>query len=999
MITSGKRTLACSFALWCICWVGNHYLVAQSPVLENNPSSVRWKQINTPSFQVIFQSDFEREAQRVANILEHISEPVSATLGNRKPRKLSIVLQNQNSVSNGFVTLGPRRSEFQTTAPQDYNFIGTNRWLELLAVHEYRHVVQFSQSRTGWNKLFSFIFGQNTQAGMAFTSAPPWFWEGDATVTETVLTPSGRGRIPAFHRIFRANLVEGKRYDYNKQHLRSYKDFVPNHYVLGYHFTTHIRRRTRDAEVMDKISGSAWNWPFIPFTFSNSMKKHTGHYLVSNYNMMMDELEKEWKEQLQGLETTQFESLIKRKNKTFTDYSFPQVLENGTVIAMKSGIADIEEFVRINEDGSTSTEFVPGIINDAAMLSSAQNRVVWTEFHFDPRWRARNYSVIKWYDFATGEKRTVTGKSRYASAALSPDGTRIATILNTLDNQYHLVVVDANSGMELAKFDNPANMQYGMPRWSDNGRDIVVLKTNEKGKAVVSYNTESGKETLLIPHSHENIGHPLIHKGILFYNSPYTGIDNIYARDLASGEVFQVTSSRYGAYNPTIDPDGKYIYYNDHTVDGLDVVRIPYDKSRWKRLSRVEDRQVKYYQPLVEQENHEDLLDNVPDQQYPVNNYSKLGHMINIHSWGPFASTDLVRAEAGVFSRDVLSNTNISLGYVYDVEEESGFASAAVSYQAWFPVIDVEYQFGNRSTGTYSWQESTVLAGLRLPLLLTRSKYLSELSIGNSIGVRRITEFEAERRRTGRDIILDDFGRVNDSTEVDLFLVDANDADNGTLIFNDFEISFFNLMKQSTRDINSRFGQFLVFRQLNTISGDFDGATTGIRGGLFFPGLFKNHSLFFRGGFQNKKVDPDVDTYSFRNVIFKPRGYSYPEEKDFTAIQANYAFPLWHADLSFGPLLNIKRVKANLFLDYGQENVVQNFFFAEPFGEAEEGDFFNSRTISSDYTSYGLELTFDVNVMRFTPEIEIGARLLYREANSWNTGGSFVELILGGINF
>ena len=998
MIKLKRKKAACCLALCSSLLAAPRLLMAQSIVLENNPSSIRWKQVNTPSFDVIFPSGFDREAQRVANILEHVSEPVTTSFGNKKPKKISIVLQNQNSISNGFVALGPRRSEFQTTAPQNYNFIGTNGWLELLAIHEYRHIVQFSQSRTGWNKIFSFIFGQNTQAGMAFTAAPPWFWEGDATVIETVLTPSGRGRIPAFDRIFRANLLEGKRYDYNKQHLRSYKDFVPNHYVLGYHFTTHIRRRKKDAEVMHDIASSAWSWPFVPFTFSNSMRKHTGMHLVPHYNGMMDELETIWKKQLDGLEITEFETMIERKNEVFTDYSFPQVLEDGSVIAMKSGIAHIEEFVRINKDGSTTTEFIPGIINNAAMLSSAQNKVVWTEFHFDPRWRAKNYSVIKWYDFATGQKKTITHKSRYAAAAISPDGLHIATILNSTENQYNLVVIDALNGQEKVRFDNPGNLQYGMPRWSDDGTEIVILKTNESGKAVVSYNFNSGKETQLIPFSHENIGHPVLHKGTLFYNSPYNGIDNIFAKDLQSGEIFQVTSSRYGAYNPAIDPGGEYIYYNDHTVDGMDVVRMSYDRGKWKPLANVEDRNVRYYQPLVEQENQENLLLGVPNMQYPVKKYSKFGNMINIHSWGPFASTDLVRAEAGVFSRDVLSNTNISLGYVYDVEEESGFASAAVSYQAWFPIIDVEYQFGNRSTGTYRWEESTVLTGLRLPLLLTKSKYFTELSFGNSVGVSNISNFRASSRESGRDIILEDF-ELRDGGTVDLFIVDANDADDGSLIFNDFEISFTNVMKQSTRDINSRFGQFLVFNQLNTISGDFNGATTGVRGGLFFPGIFNNHSLFFRGGYQDKNVDPDVDTYSFRNVIFKPRGYSYPQERDFATIQANYAFPLWNADLSFGPFLNIRRVKANFFYDYGRENVVQNFFLAEPLDDRQVGSFFGTSTITSDYNSYGLELTFDVNIMRFTPEVEIGARILNREANNWNTGGTFVEFILGGVNF
>ncbi|MGD1958567.1 MAG: TolB family protein [Fulvivirga sp.] len=997
------KFIASIFLTLAIPTVTIQFALAQTRVLDNNPSSLKWSQINTPGFRIIFPRGFDEEAQRVANTLEHISLPVSKTLGNKQPKKLSIVLQNQNSISNGFVTLGPRRSEFFTTAPQNYNFIGTNEWMDLLAIHEYRHVVQFSQSRTGWNKLFYYLFGQNTQAGMAFTAAPPWFWEGDATLTETLLTSSGRGRIPDFDRVFRANLLEGKRYDYNKQHLRSFKDFVPDHYVLGYHMVTHIRRRTNKAEIMDEITNDAWRWPFVPFTFSNSVKRHTGQYLVPTYNNMMDELEGIWNNQLNSIEPTTFERVNSRGNNIFTDYSFPQILEDGSVVAMKSGIADIEQLVKFNPDGSHSKEFIPGIINDAGMLSSTQYKVVWNEFHFDPRWRAKTYSVIKWYDFASGERRTITNKSRYAGAAISPDGYNIATVRNLEQNQYNLVILDAYTGREKKVFENRDNAQLGMPRFSEDGRSVVILKTTDAGKAIVKYDIESSGETQLTEYGDENVGHPVLRGNLLFYNSPKSGIDNIYVKDLTDGVVYQITTSKYGAYNPVLSKDGKTMYYNDHTVNGLDVVKITMDESSWKPLDELEAKSEAYYEPLIEQEQNEDLLQSVPNKKYEVKNFSKLKHMINIHSWGPFASTDLVRAEVGIFSRDLLSNTNLSLGYVYDVEEESGFASAALSYQAWYPIIDFEYQIGTRSTNSYKWDESTFLTGLRLPFVLTNSKYFTQLEISNNIGIRKVTDFESNSRATGRDRFFEDvLVEVNgsDSTFVDLFDVEVDEVDNGDLIFNDFEISFTNVMKQSPRDINSKWGQFLVFNRLSTISGDFEGATTGIRGGLFFPGLVNNHSFFLRGGYQSKNTDPVVNNYSFRNVIFKPRGYSYPDEETFASLQANYALPLLYPDLSLGPVLNIKRVKANLFADIGRENFVRNFFLAEAIGSSPVGTFFGSTTLTNNYFSYGVELTFDINVMRFVPNIEIGARIVNIRANDFNTsGGTSVEIIFGGINF
>src|SRR5690606_2194047 len=133
-----------------------------------------------------------------------------------------------------FVSLIPRRSEFYTMPPQNYNFTGTTEWLDQLASHEYRHVVQFDKANRGFNKLLYYAFGPATLAAMSVTAVPQWFWEGDAVATETAFTSGGRGKIPNFNLVFRTNLLEGRKFNYHKQYLRSYKHNIPDHYVLGY---------------------------------------------------------------------------------------------------------------------------------------------------------------------------------------------------------------------------------------------------------------------------------------------------------------------------------------------------------------------------------------------------------------------------------------------------------------------------------------------------------------------------------------------------------------------------------------------------------------------------------------------------------------------------------------------------------------------------------------------------------------------------------------------
>lgn len=78
----------------------------ESVVQETSPASMKWYQINTNNFRVLYPYGFEREAQRVANTLEHIRKPEAKSL-EAIPKKISVVLHSQSAVSNGFVTLAP----------------------------------------------------------------------------------------------------------------------------------------------------------------------------------------------------------------------------------------------------------------------------------------------------------------------------------------------------------------------------------------------------------------------------------------------------------------------------------------------------------------------------------------------------------------------------------------------------------------------------------------------------------------------------------------------------------------------------------------------------------------------------------------------------------------------------------------------------------------------------------------------------------------------------
>ncbi len=972
-------------------------------IQNNNPPSIRWSQINTPDFRLIFPAGFDAQAQRVANTLDHIHDENSVTMG-VKPKKISILLQNQTSVANGFVSLAPRRSEFFTMPPQSYNNAGANDWLTLLTVHEYRHVAQYQRSIVGFSKFVYYAFGQQALSLMTFTAVPQWLWEGDAVATETALTSSGRGRIPEFGLVFRTNLVEGRRFNYEKQYLRSYRHNVPDHYVLGYHMISHLRKRTNDPLIWEKVGRRAWSWPFMPFTFSRAIKKEAGLSVDGLYREMADSLTNLWTKQIESVKKTVFKPVNNRKKKYFIDYLYPQPQDDGSVIVMKSGIGDTPQLVVLRE-GNETKRFIIGPQPESGMLSAMGGKVVWNEYRYDPRWRMRNYSVIRTYDVHTGRSNTLTSKSRYGSAALSPDGSMIATIESKVDYSQRLTVIDAQNGTVRKTFDNPDSHLLSMPRWSNDGKAILTVALTGSGKKILRFDFNAETSKSLFDAGSENIGHPVLHDNYLFYNSPYSGIDNIYVIDTATGQKYQVTSSLYGAYNPAISHDGDWIYYNEHTLNGQDVVRVAFEPSFWTPIEQVTQPVTNTYQHLVEQEGHADILAGVPNNKFPVTPYSKAKSLINPHSWGPYFNTSITNAELGITSRDLLGTTVINAGYTFDINERTGNFRAGVSYQGLYPIIDAEGTFGNRRETAaasvrneddeviplninFVWKETGASLGFRVPLVLTRSKYVSGVSLQSVAGLTNVVGFRHQIVNSSTNVLLRSAPgrnvRLGDSFS---FLYDYY-VGNGILLYNRSSISLTRYLLTSRRDLNPKFGQALDFELYSTpFGGDYQGYQAAVRSTLYFPGLKKHHSVFLRGGYQLGTSGNETNRYSFRNRIFKPRGFRYPRDSEFMSWSVNYTLPVVYPDFALGPLANFQRIRANAFYDGGYGVGTMHYY--------SDNGAIEPRSTNAKYHSAGLELTVDMNVLRLLPQLDVGVRFTRGISRKEDL---MVEFLLGTLN-
>jgi len=911
---------------------------------NQNPPGIHWKRIRTNYFDIIVPGEMLAEGQRVANTMEYLRPSLEKTMYSRL-RKWPLVLNSRSAVANGWVGYLPRMSEWYPAAPQD-EFGGTLDWYHLLAVHEGRHMAQFDAFDQGFNRLAGICFGELGLGAFTFFGTPIWFIEGDAVATETALSNSGRGRQPIFDMGIRTLLLSGQRYSYYKAFLRSYKDYYPNFYALGYHLVTHNRREF-GADVWSSIMRRSAKYSYWPWSFSRSMRKITGRNARSTYDDTMDELQTMWMEQVDGLTETPVEIVNQKRKRVWTNYKFPYQISDGSIVALKTGLADPYTLVRLYPDGKEKRmiqiDYTDGISVNA-------DKITWCVQNVDPRWWAQSFSDVVVYDIRSSTRKQITKKGKYFAPAFSSDGKQIAAVKMELDRHCSLVILDAKSGREIRAFPNPDNYSIKTPVWSEDGREIAFTRQRNGLRALTILDLETGEQTDIIPESSEDITYPVFYNDYILYDSPWSGIDNIYAVHTQTGQRYQLTTRKFGSFYP--ESAGELLLFCDYQVEGMNIARTALDTSLWTPIENVEQRLVNYFEPLVEQEQGRNILieEEIPQKQYPVENYSPIVHSLNIHSWYLLPLPPYVMY--GFISNDFLNTLNLGAQVTYHAGEKVNAYSLSASYAGFRPIIDTEISFGKRAALydingeeiTDVWNETGISATLRFPLNNSEYANYSICEMGLTAGYSKVTEHEYMylddrwcEKISYVSTYLDHFSHRQKAVR-DIHAVHGND----------FQVSF-SLGDNESKYLSSR------------MSGLFR---------LYLPGLLKHHGIRWTAAYENY-INPQY--YIFSSHIPFPRGYKQYYYEFFKYTSLSYSLPLAYPDLALGSLLYLKRLRAQLFWDFG---------------------------IGDDATdlhrSIGAELTVD-----FTPltlyylELSAGIRYSYRVED----GDRVIEFILADIAF
>jgi hypothetical protein len=903
----------------------SHSAFAQIFDSEQNPPGLKWRQINTENFQIIYPSELDSEAKRLSGMLDELILKVSASL-KKQPRKISIILQNQGTSSNGFVQLAPRRSEFFTTPPQEFDY---QNWINSLAVHELRHVVQFDKLAGG----FKAPFFEGLALAIFGITLPPWFYEGDAVGTETSLTDAGRGRQPQWEMAFRTNTLSGKKYSYSKDFIGSLKNFTPGYYQLGYFMTTKLRR-DNGAGIMDSIFRRMSGNYLRPYNLSNSIKKYTGLSTSQLHQATVQELQTLWQQQLVKAKPLDYPVLNSRKSTNPVSYLLPAVLPSGEIIALKRSFDKLPAIITIDQTGTEHILISIGPQEDAHFSYSA-GIIVWDEFRYDKRFQKRSYNVINRFDIETKRYKQITHRSRMFAPSLSPDGKIIVAVDISYSNEIRLVELDAETGKELKHYNSPGNFMLQTPRFDPTGKKIIVVAVDSPGKAIYELDRATATFKELLPFQHQLISRPVYANGQVIFKAHYNGIDNIYLLNPDSKQLSQITSSKFGAFNPFYDGSTQKLLFNNYQVNGYDISSVSFDKASGTKIP--ENGSIHYEQPLVAQEGNINVFDHPANLKYESKPYREVNNLFYFHSLIPIAEEGFYNEYnlgLKMQSDNKLNTLSFYGGYQYDQGLKKSEYLAGFSYKRFYPILDITYlnsaqlAYQNSSSGDpipITWRNNETDADITVPFVFNRLNkiYSMELKTGTSY----IRRYEVINRPS------------NFNTTIN------------------FPIRYqFNLRANTRRtalDLAPKWGQNIAIGYRNfPLTNQITGELFSIRTNLFFPGILTNHSFQTSFNYQHGNGIYDL-------IVDIPRISGYDNLRPTSYLRntllLDYRFPLFYPDWEIGPLAYVKRFKGGFFADF--ENIGKD----QPF---------SPRT-------FGAELRADMNLLRFyLPLFDVAGKVI-----------------------
>ena len=506
-------------------FIGGKSVRAQYYSWGADAAALRWKHLRTEDVRVVFPDTASALAHRTLYYIQAVRPTITHGFSH-PPLKIPFVLHTENFQSNGLVMWMPKRIEFLTTPSVDSYSMP---WVKQLVAHEYRHAVQYNNLNRGLIRILSYLIGQQgSTVGLLFM--PLWALEGDAVMNETEMSSYGRGRQPRFTIEYRALGYEVlRRRNCDKWFCGSFRDFVPDHYQMGYQMVAYGYDRYGDG-IWDKtLRYGVRNAYMLTFSTSVALRKFYGTGEGILFRDAFADLNRFW-DSLPKV-TDSGRTLTPLPEKNYTTYTHPVSLNDTTLVALKTDFDRPSRLVAVDSrTGRERRRTWTGLVSSRPTTDG--QRVWWTEYRRSLLFPERVNSRL--VVLAPGKKRPRNAPKLRNVLYPTPIGRSgaLAWVEYTPDGHYTIVAED--SLRQRTAWPMPGFSEVHGLAWDNATERLYTLVTDNSGMWIGRIEPGEGLQAVTRG-AYITLSDLRAADGKLYYGSIASGRDEAHCFDLGEG--------------------------------------------------------------------------------------------------------------------------------------------------------------------------------------------------------------------------------------------------------------------------------------------------------------------------------------------------------------------------------------------------------------------------------------------------------------------------------
>ena len=916
-----RRVLLTAAAL-----IACHVACAQYYSWGADPARFRWMQAKGENTNVIYPQHTEQIGLTTLYFTDRMRPYIDYGFS-LPPLEIPFVVHPANMQSNGLVMWLPKRVEFLSTPAIDgYSM----PWIKQLVAHEYRHAAQYNNLNVGVVKFLSYLLGQQgSTIGLIFM--PLWMMEGDATMCETEASSFGRALQPSFTLEFRAmGDIANKYRNPDKFFCGSYRDFIPDHYQLGYQLVAHGNELTGRV-IADDMADFG---PRKPWLIIWRMKRLFGFNKKQLFESTFSSLTDFWS-QMPAQENTST-LLPTPEIKSYTTYSSPLFVD-GKVITLKKDLDKPSRFVTLDTDtGEERTLCYTGSVATPPTYDEINNRIWWTEYRRSTLFAQKVTTTLCYFDLDKHHPRTRHMGGRNILYPTPDDEGGLAWAEYSSDGIYTLHH-EYCDGQHFS-FALPFGQEVHSLAWDNLTRCHYCIITGDEGMWISRISPEKELSQVTRP-AYITLSELRARDGKLYYGSIASGRDEIHCYDLIASREYQITESTYGSFDAAPAEDGNIIL-TTYDAQGYHPAMQRTDKL-WREVEysqlprNVVNPERKRWGIInldtVKMVESDSTLTRSAEK---VRRYSKGLHLFNFHSWAPLAYDPFALSEDGainmnigatVMTQNLLSSLQGFFSYGYSPSAGNIFKTK-LRYYGLGPTISLNATYGGRQNIYPIYTYNPEKHEIELPEEPKRGKFYS-------VGLDVQFPLLFQRGYHTRYLI------ASAGWEYSNGLV----ANTGKLSFDDggisniatigyskgihlttFTLGFQDFVRQAHRDFAPPWGVVAsATYATNPANGAFSDLLA-LYSKFYIPGFARHNSvtlaLAYQTTFGGFESDDALSALSFKSARLLPRGFNSTqiENQNFLATSLNYQLPICYPDGGWRSVIYFKRIRLNAGFDYAQ---------------------------------------------------------------------------------